>query len=259
MTIILISILALVLAIATFIEEKYDTETAKQVVYHAKWFEFIFLLLILNLFGHIKQYNLLSRKKWAGLLFHTAFIIIIIGAAVTRYFGFEGTMPIREGQASNIIYTTGPYLQVSIGDKAQKPVYNKPFVVSNFTQNSLHVEFETGSKNKIAMEYKEFIPNAVQKIIENVPGGKNTVELIVANDNGQQTYLIEDGNAKAAGNISIGFNNRSGSNTFGIVDENGVLKFISTSEIIVGNMSMQAEDTIKANTLTEFQNEKIYA
>jgi cytochrome c-type biogenesis protein CcsB len=259
MTIILLSILALVLAIATFIEEKYDTETAKQVVYHAKWFEFIFLLLILNLFGHIKQYNLLSRKKWAGLLFHTAFIIIIIGAAVTRYFGFEGTMPIREGQASNIIYTTDPYLQVSIGDKVQKPVYNKPFVVSNFTQNSLHVEFETESKNKIALEYKKYIQNAVQKIKENVPGGKNTVELIVANDNGQQTFFIEDGNAKAAGNISIGFNNRTGSNTFGIVNENEALKFISTSEVIVGNMSMQAEDTIKANTLTDFQNEKIYA
>ena len=56
MTIILLSVLALVLAAATFIEEKYDTETARQMVYQAKWFEFLFLLLILNLFGHINPF-----------------------------------------------------------------------------------------------------------------------------------------------------------------------------------------------------------
>ena len=141
MTIILLSLLALVLATATFIEEKYDTQTAKQLVYQAKWFEFLFFLLVLNLFGHIKQYNLLSRKKWAGLLFHCAFIIIIIGAGITRYFGFEGTMPIREGETSNIIYTSEPYLQISIQDKNQKLDYSKPLVISNFETNSFRKEF----------------------------------------------------------------------------------------------------------------------
>ena len=47
MMIILLVLLALALGVATFIEEKYDTATAGQWVYHAKWFEFLFLLLIL--------------------------------------------------------------------------------------------------------------------------------------------------------------------------------------------------------------------
>lgn len=114
MMIILLVLLALALGAATFIEEKYDTLTAGNWVYRAKWFEFLFLLLILNLFGHIKQYNLLKRKKWAGLLFHSAFIVIIIGAGITRYFGFEGTMHIREGQTSNILNTSDPNVKIEL-------------------------------------------------------------------------------------------------------------------------------------------------
>jgi cytochrome c-type biogenesis protein CcsB len=112
--IILLVILASALGAATFIEEKYDTATAGEWVYHAKWFEFLFLLLIVNLFGHIKQYSLLKRKKWAGLTFHVAFIVIIIGAGITRYFGFEGVMHIREGQTTNILITSDPKTEIEL-------------------------------------------------------------------------------------------------------------------------------------------------
>ncbi len=258
MTIILLSILALVLAAATFIEDKYDTQTARLLVYQAKWFEGLFILLIINLFGHIKQYNLLKRKKWAGLLFHSAFIIIIIGAGITRYFGFEGSMHIREGQTSNIIYTSDPYLQVSIDDKNQKIEYSKPLYISSFSDNAFHIEFSSVSKGKIELDYKDYIPNAVQKIVENVAGGKNIIELIIARQNDQQTIFIENGTKKATGNISVGYNNTDHKNTINIVDNSGVLTFVSDFEVIVGNMSMKAEDTIPGKTATEFQSDKVY-
>ena len=44
---------------------------------------------------------LAQQKKWAILTFHAAMIIILIGAGVTRYFGYEGMMHIREGSSSN--------------------------------------------------------------------------------------------------------------------------------------------------------------
>ncbi len=258
MTIFLLSLLALVLATATFIEEKYDTQTAKQLVYQAKWFEFIFLLLVLNLLGHIKQYNLLSRKKWAGLLFHIAFIVIIIGAGVTRYFGFEGSMPIREGQTSNIIYSADPHLQVSVQDKSKNLHFDEPFIVSRFTKNAKHIEFATESNGKIAVDYREFIPNAVQSIKANVEGGKDMIELIVANEDGQQNIFLENGYNKTVGNLSIGFNTKTKTNSLEIFNENGVMKFLASSEVVLGDMSMNPEDTIQAGTLTEFKNEKVY-
>jgi cytochrome c-type biogenesis protein CcsB len=258
MTIILLSALAIVLATATFIEEKYDTETARQMVYQTKWFECIFFLLILNLFGHIKQYNLLSRKKWAGLLFHVSFIIIIIGAGVTRYFGFEGNMHIREGQTSNVIYSSEPYLQIAIQDKNRKFDYSKPFNISKSANNSFHLEFVSESKGKIKLDIKYAIQNAVQKIEGNIPDGNKFVALIFANESGQQDLLIEDGNKEVVGNLSIGFNTKDNSNAIEVIENNGVLNFVSAYEVIVADMSMKAEDTIPKNTLTKLQNDKIY-
>ena len=115
---------------ATFIEDKYDTMTAQNLVYHAWWFELIFFLLIVNLFGHISKFKMVSRKMWAEILFHVAFIVIILGAGITRYFGFEGTMHIREGQESSIIYTQEPWLQIALQD--EKFSYDQPFSISNF-------------------------------------------------------------------------------------------------------------------------------
>ncbi len=259
MTVFLLSLLAIVLAVATFIEEKFDTQTAKLWVYQAKWFELIFVLLILNLFGHIQQYNLLSRKKLAGLLFHSSFIIIILGAGITRYFGFEGSMPIREGETSNIMYLSEPYLQVSIYEKGNKNEVSKPFTISKFAKNSFHAELLTESKGKIELDYNSIIPNAVQRIKENQTGGKNILEMIVASQNGQQNLLIEDGTNKTGSNIAIGFNNTDAGNTISVTDQNGVLNFVSASAVVVGDMEMKPEDTIPANTLTELLGEKVYA
>ncbi len=258
MTIILLTILALVLAIATFIEDKYDTLTARQMVYQAKWFEFIFVLLILNLFGHIKQYNLLSRKKWAGLLFHTAFIVIIIGAGVTRYFGFEGTMPIREGETSNIIYSSDAYLDVIVKDKDQKQEYSKPLIISQYTSNAKHIGFTVETNKKVEIDFNKFIQNAVQQVQENVPGGKNIASLIISNQQGRQNIFIEEGTEKSAGGISVGFFSKNSSSTVSIFEDKGVLKFISPVGVFAGDMTMASQDTIQPFTLTELRSDKLY-
>ena len=63
-TLVLISIFAVAIAIATFVEEKHDTETAKQLVYSARWMELVFILLTINLIGAVfkrKLYDLFNR------------------------------------------------------------------------------------------------------------------------------------------------------------------------------------------------------
>ncbi|WCC43576.1 cytochrome c biogenesis protein ResB [Tenacibaculum finnmarkense] len=59
--------------------------------------------LAISFIFNIKKYNLFTKKKWAILLFHIAFIIIVLGAAVTRYVSYGGIMRIREGATSNVI------------------------------------------------------------------------------------------------------------------------------------------------------------
>ncbi|MFN8165538.1 MAG: hypothetical protein U0X76_05055 [Bacteroidia bacterium] len=73
-------------ACRTFIEDKYDTATARALIYNTKWFELIFLLLAINFLGHIPRYHMFRKQRIGGVMFHLAFVIMIIGAGVTRYF-----------------------------------------------------------------------------------------------------------------------------------------------------------------------------
>src|SRR5690554_536006 len=98
------------MAIATFVENEYDTDTAKLLIYNAKWFEAIMFIFLLNFLGNIKRYRLHKKEKWATLMLHLSFILILIGAFVTRYISFEGRMPIEEGATSNQIFSDVTYL-----------------------------------------------------------------------------------------------------------------------------------------------------
>jgi len=100
-TVLLLMMFAISIAYATFIENDYGTDTAQTLIYQAWWFELLLLVGVINLAGSVFRYKLVNRKKWAILMFHLAFILIIIGAGVTRYFGFEGSMHIREGESTN--------------------------------------------------------------------------------------------------------------------------------------------------------------
>ncbi|MGB8359053.1 MAG: cytochrome C biogenesis protein, partial [Bacteroidales bacterium] len=95
----LLIVLAIVMAAATFIENDFGADAARQIVYNTRWFELIFLLLVTNLTGQIITFKLYRREKLTVMLFHIAFIVMIIGAAITRYTGFDGMIHIREGEA----------------------------------------------------------------------------------------------------------------------------------------------------------------
>src|SRR5665647_1173225 len=102
-TVVLLLLFATSIGYATFAENNQGTEVAKALVYNAHWLEVIYVLLVMNLIGSIFKYNLVHRQKWSVLAFHLAFLLILAGAAVTRFTSSEGMMHIREGLSSNEI------------------------------------------------------------------------------------------------------------------------------------------------------------
>ena len=99
---ILFILLAVAMAAATFIENDFGADTARSMVYNTRWFELLFLLLVINLAGQIIKYKLYRKEKITVMIFHLAFIVMVIGAAITRFTGFDGMMHIREGEATII-------------------------------------------------------------------------------------------------------------------------------------------------------------
>jgi hypothetical protein len=89
---------ALTIGAATFIENDFGTSAAQELIFKSRWFELLLLLFSTTILANMWRYRLLQQKKWAQLSFHLAIIIILFGAAVTRYTGTEGMMHIREGK-----------------------------------------------------------------------------------------------------------------------------------------------------------------
>ncbi len=105
---------AFAMAAATFIENDYGSEAAYGMVYGTRWFELVLFLLAVNLTGQLIINRLFRKNKLPVALFHLAFILMIAGAGITRYFGWEGIMHIREGDSSDKCFSDDKYLRYQV-------------------------------------------------------------------------------------------------------------------------------------------------
>lgn len=98
---VLAGLYALILAIATFVENTYGPAVAREYFYYASWFILLQLLQAVNLLSLFLQGSYFKRINTGSLIFHGAFLFIWLGAAVTHYVGVTGIMHIREGETVN--------------------------------------------------------------------------------------------------------------------------------------------------------------
>ncbi len=145
----LLAILGIGAGVATFIESMYDTQTAKIVVYDARWYELVMVLLMVSMVGLI--YRSRIWKKKGAFLVHLAFVVILLGAGMTRYFGYEGIIHIREGKSENEMLTVLPYLQVEVNHK----LLEYPLVLGQLGDN--HFTFTNIIEGKpLVISYKDY-------------------------------------------------------------------------------------------------------
>lgn len=257
-TIILFFLFAFSMALATFVEDKFDTVTAKLLVYNSKWFEFIILLLALNFIGHLGRYRLLSMKKAPGLIIHLSFILMIIGAGITRYTGYEGMMHIREGEASDIIYISEPYFQVKAIYNNNEVQYEEPFYTSPYLDNSLNIKINIPEKGNIVVAGGRFIPNSIEKITENVDGGKNIIELQYMSDGALKSLHIYEREALSIENYSFSFDDTTVNADFKIFSSGSALQFVSGKDVIITSRNYQSVDSVAAGHVHEFSENCFY-
>ncbi len=113
----LLVIVAVASARATFIESSVGRDGAYDLVYAATWFEVVLGLIVVSLtLLFIKRWPY-KPQQWGFMLLHLSIIVILIGAAMTRYTGYEGIMPIREGATANFVYSDRSHLQATLGNQ----------------------------------------------------------------------------------------------------------------------------------------------
>jgi len=201
---ILMSIFAFSIGYATFIENDYGTITAKADVYNARWFEVLLGLLTINLIYNMIKHKMFSIKKAPIFIFHLSFLIIIFGAAITRFVGFEGTMHIRENSTANIMISSETYFSVSakVGEKnvsSSESVYLSK-KSNNTLSSSLHVE----GKN-INVELINYIPDVMEALEEATEGGSEILELMVTEAGGGKPIKLQRGSYYENNTFALNF------------------------------------------------------
>jgi len=199
---------AVSMATGTFIESKYNTDTAKILIYNAWWFEAIHVFFMINFIGNIKRYQLLKKEKWATLLLHLSFIFIIAGAFVTRYISYEGMMPIREGAAENQIFSDKTFLTVfadgEYKGEMKRRVFEKQLLLSPATNNDFTIS-DKFADTRFEVEYENFIMGAKEYIR---PDSKGIVylKIVESGDGGRHEHFLKEGEVQNIHNVLFSLN-----------------------------------------------------
>jgi len=202
---VLFVIYAVAMAVATFIENDFGTETARKWVYEARWFELLMFLGAVNLIGNIIRFRLYRKEKWHSFIFHLAFLFILLGAFITRYIGYEGQMPIIEGDTASHILSERNYLMLRIDDgKVQKnPIY-KRLQLSALGKNrfSLHTDFKG---TPVSVELTGFIPHA-RRVFEADSSGTKFLEIVESSGGTRKSRYLPEGSGVVLNGLYIAYN-----------------------------------------------------
>lgn len=252
---ILLVIFAISMAWATFIERDYGTPTAQYLIFKAKWFEILLLLMALNLFGNVLINKLYRKSKLTIFIFHTSFIIIILGAAITRYFGYEGMMHIRENSSSNEIQTSEMFLHFETINNNRPQYISKKTGFTSFTPKNFKAKF-VHSGSKIQVSSVNFIPQAVETVKE-AEQGQPVIAFVYTSSQGRQDALLKKGEVKTIGGLTIGFEPEE--NVFLKIEEiNGNYTLSSLQEITLNNMMQGTIEQLEAQTKYNIELRKVY-
>ncbi len=208
----LMAILFLTFAIAmiagTFIESKYNTDTARILIYNTWWFEAIMLFFLINFFGNIKKYQLFKKEKWATLLLHLSFIFILIGAFVTRYISYEGMMPIREKETENRFYSDKTYITTMIdGDykgELKRLTFQSPVLFSPAVNNRFLLE-KKFDKTPFRITLKEYVMGA-KEVIKPQINGIEFLKMVESGEGTRHEHFLKSGEIVNIHNVLFAFN-----------------------------------------------------
>jgi cytochrome c-type biogenesis protein CcsB len=248
-------IIGVAIATATFIENDFGTATAQKVVYKAWWFELAILLFALTLIVNMFRHNLFKWSKLTILVYHLAFIVVIIGAAITRYISYEGLMPIREGNTSSTILSENAYISFQLKEEGQTTVRDYKVLFGSLGKNRFHKKMDLNGK-QIEAKLLSFHPDAAETI-EEAEGGIPILSLVNGGRSGRESIFLTSGKQRRIQDLNFGFNVDKKLDV-NIMQKGDSLFYQSDYPVRVMSMFTQELDTIQSSEWQDFQTQHLY-
>ena len=253
--IILLVFFGLFSGIATFIENDFGAETSWALIYTSWWFELIQVALAAILINNMIRYKIYTLDKLPSFLFHMSFVIILIGSGVTRYFGFEGTLHVRNGMEENNVLSSNAYIQASALKDGKPYTHSQPELISHIGGNNFSFSFDVGG-DKAAVKFKEYLPNATKKVVDD-PNGVPMIAMMLSGYGESLSIALKEGETYETSDYIFSFNakpTQSKKEVILFTVEDGKFYFTSKSKIawfkMVENTRGEYEADKKQNFIT---------
>lgn len=235
-------IFAVSIGAATFIENDFGTSAAQKLVFKAKWFEILLLLFSIAIAVNILRFRMIQQRKWSLLTFHASILVILLGAAVTRYFGYEGIMHIREDDTTNTLISADTYLLFEAEQNGNTYKFDEQVLFASLGRNSFEESYQIGN-DLIEVKLEEFIPNP-ENILEPYPGGDAILKIVVAGNNGREEYYLKQNELKNLNGTWFNFGNPEQPQAINIYYRNDSLVFKAPFLLTQMQMATQQRDTV---------------
>lgn len=246
--------------VATFIENDFGVSASWSSVYNSTWFEIVQIVLVLTIINNIFKYKLIQKDKLPSLMFHVGFIVILLGAGVTRYAGYEGSLHIREGKSENRLISSDVFVKASAQKDAK--VYSSRVkkilsaVGPNYFNFDLNIDGKTAN-----ITYKDFIHNAVYEIVE-ATDGKPMISMMLSNQGQATKATLQEGDVREDENYIFTFNTSAKKNSqkpvIAFYTKGDKIFLKSPKEIKWFKMVENTRGTYKANEEVEFTTGQLY-
>ncbi len=145
-------------------------------------------------------------------MLHLSWILIIIGAFVTRYISYEGMMPIREGNTENRFYSDKTYLTAfvdgDIGGETKRRILEDDIIVTPEGMRSSLPWKSDFNGQPFSIAYVDFIDGAKEGLVPNENGGEY-LKIVEAGDGQRHEHYLENGKVASIHNVLFSLNNET--------------------------------------------------
>lgn len=192
LAVIVIVLIAVISAVGTIVEAKYDAQYAQKIVYHS-WYMYLTLgLLCVNLIHVMIDRWPWQKKHTAFVLAHIGIIILLLGSLVTRHYGIDGSMTFDIGAKGRYVSLSDTELAVysSFGEGRFSQMYRSDVDFLIRPPQKSEYSIQLGAKKIELLEYYHYANRKVETVASDDKNDPPALRFQIQNANVNMTQWI---------------------------------------------------------------------
>ena len=170
LAVVLLSALAVILAVATFYESNVSTKAAALNIYRSWWFNGLLALLAINVASAALRRWPWKRKHVGFVITHAGIIVLLGGCSAAFHYGTEGMMDLRVGHPPTSIVRLDDEAITVVAPELDQPVKQPIRVRKSGAIEPRRMRLS----NNLFVTLDEFLPNSrLERVVEGGGGRPN--------------------------------------------------------------------------------------